>query len=47
MNWKKRENFMKIIRREGCGFVPCRVSINGKIWDENPQYFEKKEKKNN
>jgi len=48
MDWKKKENFLKIIRREGCGFVPCRVSINGKIWDENVEYFEniKKEYKN-
>jgi hypothetical protein len=40
MNWRKKEIFLKIIKREGCGFVPCRVLINGKIWDENAEYFE-------
>jgi len=40
MNWRKREIFLKIIKRGGCGFVPCRVVINGKIWDENAEYFE-------
>ncbi|MCM8806776.1 MAG: hypothetical protein NC926_02285 [Candidatus Omnitrophica bacterium] len=39
-DWEKREVFLKIIKREGNGFVPCTVSINGKVWDENEEYFE-------
>jgi len=40
MEWFKRDIFLKIVKRKGCGFVPCSVVINGKIWDENSEYFE-------
>lgn len=38
--WEKRDNFLKIIRREGVGIIPSRVSINGTIWDSDPEFFE-------
>ena len=38
--WEKRENFLKIVRREGWGFVPGRVHIAGMVWDEDSAYFE-------
>jgi len=40
-DWRKRENFLKIIRREGIGFVPSVVSMHPRIWDNNIDYFEK------
>ncbi len=40
MDWLKKDIFLKIIKRAGNGFVPCRVSINGFIWDQNQEYFE-------
>ncbi|MCM8786042.1 MAG: hypothetical protein NC827_06335 [Candidatus Omnitrophica bacterium] len=40
MEWFKKDIYLKIIRREGYGFIPCVVSINGEIWDQNSEYFE-------
>lgn len=42
--WEKRENFLKIIRRQGVGIVPSRVSIYGTVWDSAPDFFERVKK---
>ncbi|MBA7667252.1 hypothetical protein ES703_75337 [subsurface metagenome] len=36
-----RETYLKIIRREGPGLVPCRVIINYRVWEEYKERLEK------
>ncbi len=38
--WHRREEFLKVVHREGDGTVPARVSVNATVWDENREYLE-------
>lgn len=38
--WLKREEYLKIVRRKGCGLIPGSVGVMATQQDENSQYFE-------
>jgi hypothetical protein len=36
-----RETYLRIVRRQGCGMVPCNVGINYSIWERNVERLER------